>query len=127
MKFIQECDPALTVGVLAQFNSVTNLLEIYSTGRIVGLVTKVFTTNILNPDDTTSEVSVAEITTHGESNVAVLSGSASWKGCELYANSDGHLSALVNGESIAILIPRHFGEDKVDFIDGEVVNVVMEK
>ena len=64
------------------------------------------------------------MTTTGWANNVLLSGSASWQGCNLYANGD-RLSATQNGDVIAKLIPRTLGEAQVDFVDGESVTIVL--
>lgn len=125
MQFINECVSGLSVGVLAQFDS-NGLIAQRTNGRLLGIVTKVFETNIEDEQGNISTVNVAEITTHGSCNNAVLSGSASWQGCDLYASSDGSkLSATTNGEPIAVLMPRFFGDAKTDFVDGSIVTVVI--
>lgn len=125
MQFINECVSGLSVGVLAQFDS-NGLIAQRTNGRLLGIVTKVFETNIEDEQGNISTVNVAEITTHGSCNNAVLSGSASWQGCDLYASSDGSkLSATTNGDPIAVLMPRFFGDAKTDFADGSIVTVVI--
>ena len=54
----------------------------------------------------------------------ILSGSASWQGCNLYANGD-KLSATVSGEIIARLVPKTLGEPQADFEDGDLVTVII--
>lgn len=124
MQFLNECVSGLSVGVLAEFNSDGKLTQ-RSSGRIIGLVTKVFETQRQVDVDTVVTINVAEITTHGATPHAILSGSASWQGCNLYATSDGKLSATANGDVIALLIPRTLGEGQNDFVDGDAVTVVM--
>lgn len=124
MQFLNECVSGLSVGVLAEFDANGKIAQ-RSSGRIIGLVTKVFQTQKQVDADTVVTIDVAEITTHGATPHAVLSGAASWKGCDLYATSDGKLSATVNGDVIAMLIPRTLGEGQTDFADGNTVTVVM--
>lgn len=125
MQFINECVSNLSVGVLAQFDS-NGLIDKRTNGRLLGIVTRVFETNIEDEQGNISTVNIAEITTHGSCNNAVLSGSASWQGCELYPSTDGSkLSATANGSPIASLMPRFFGDAKTDFADGDTVTVVI--
>ena len=124
MQFLNECISGLSVGVLAQFDSEGKIAQ-RSNGRIIGLVTRVFQTQKQIDVDTIVTINVAEITTHGATPYALLSGAASWQGCDLYATNDGKLSATSNGDVIAILMPRTLGEGQSDFLDGDVVTVVM--
>jgi len=125
MQFINECVNNLSIGVLAQFDS-DGLIAQRTNGRLLGIVTRVFQTNIEDEQGNVSTVNVAEITTHGSCNNAILSGSASWHGCNLYPSADGSkLSATANGEAIAVLMPRFFGDAKTDFVNDEVVTVVI--
>lgn len=125
MKFINECVNDLSVGVLAQFND-AGLIAQRSNGRLLGIVTRVFTTNIEDDQGNASTVNIAEITTQGSCNNAILSGSATWQGCNLYASSDGsRLSSTVNGDVLAVLMPRFFGDAKTDFVNDELVTVVI--
>jgi len=125
MQFINECVSDLSVGILAQFDE-NGLICQRTNGRLLGIVTRVFQTNIEDEQGNISTVNVAEITTHGSCNNALLSGSASWQGCDLYASSDNSkLSATANGEPIAVLMPRFFGDAKTDFADGDTVTVVI--
>lgn len=122
MQFLQKCVAGLSVGSLAQFNS-DGLIEERSTGRIIGIISKLTQFEELQPDDSVIIVDVAEITTHGFCS-AVLSGSASWQGADLYADGS-KLSANGTGSPIAVLIPRTLGEPSADFSDGDTVIVVM--
>lgn len=124
MQFLNECVANLQVGVLAEFNSDGKIAQ-RSNGRIIGLVTKVFETQKQVDVDTVITINVAEITVHGATPHAILSGSASWQGCDLYATNDGKLSATANGSVIATLVPRTLGEDQSDFADGDTVTVVV--
>ena len=121
MQFQNECVSSLQVGQLAQFND-QGLIDVRSTGRIIGIVSRVFQVQVSMDDPTLKNV--AEITTHGYANDAMLSGSASWQGCNLYANGS-QLSATVSGDAVAVLIPKTLGESKVDYADGDKVTVVM--
>jgi len=125
MQFINECVSGLSVGVLAQFDD-NGLIAQRSSGRLLGVVTRVFQTNIEDDQGNATTVNIAEITTQGSCNNAILSGSASWQGCNLYASSDGSkLSATVNGDVIAVLMPRFFGDAKADFVNDDRVTVVI--
>jgi hypothetical protein len=119
MKFINKCVPDLQVGILAEFDN-TGLISRRENGRIIGVVSKVYQTQASIDDPTL--INIAEITVSGWVNNVILSGIASWKGCDLYANGE-YLSATPNGEVIAKLIPKVFGEDQSDFTDGELVTV----
>lgn len=121
MKFINECVTDLQVGVLAEFNT-EGLISSRTNGRIIGIVSRVYQTQRSIDDETL--INVAEVTATGWANNVLLSGSASWQGCDLYANSD-RLSATPNGDVVAQLIPRTLGEAQVDFVDGETVTVVL--
>lgn len=121
MQFINECTSGLEVGMLAQFNN-EGLIDARSSGRIIGIVSRLFQVQTSMDDPTLKNV--AEITTHGYANNAILSGAASWKGCNLYANGS-QLSATVSGDAVAVLIPKTLGESKVDYADGDRVTVVM--
>ena len=121
MKFINECVSNLQVGVLAEFNE-NGLISSRVNGRIIGIVSRVFQTQ--RSIDDPALINVAEVTTTGWANNVLLSGGASWQGCDLYANDD-RLSATPNGDVIAQLIPRTLGEAQVDFVDGETVTVVL--
>jgi hypothetical protein len=121
MQFQNECVSGLQVGQLAQFNE-EGKIEALNTGRLIGIVSRVFQVQV--SDDDLTLISVAEITTHGVTNTAILSGSASWQGCDLYANGS-NLSATVNGDVIAFLVPKTLGQEKTDFENGDQVTVVM--
>ena len=125
MQFINECVSGLSVGVLAQFDD-NGLIAQRSSGRLLGVVTRVFQTNIEDDQGNATTVNIAEITYQGSCNNAILSGSASWQGCSLYASSDGSkLSATPNGDVIAVLMPRFFGDAKADFVNDDRVTVVI--
>ena len=121
MQFINECEPNLNVGVLAQFNE-NGLIAERTDGRIIGIVSRVYQVQTSLDDPTL--MNVAEVTSSGSCNNVILSGSASWQGCNLYA-SGAHVSAIVDDDSIGVLVPRTLGEDKVDFQSGDLVTVVM--
>jgi hypothetical protein len=121
MQFLNECVAGLQVGVLAQFDD-QGLITARTTGRIIGIVSKVFESAVSMDDPTLMHI--AEITTHGYCLNVILQGSASWQGSDLYANGD-RLTATVNGSPIAQLMPKTLGQDKVDFADGDLVTVVM--
>lgn len=121
MKFINECVSNLQVGVLAEFNE-TGLISSRTNGRIIGIVSRVYQTQRSIDDETL--INVAEVTATGWANNVLLSGSASWQGCDLYADGN-RLSASPSGNVIAKLIPRTLGEAQVDFSDGESVTVVL--
>tara|TARA_Y100001938_G_C8042484_1_gene406929 strand:+ start:330 stop:704 length:375 start_codon:yes stop_codon:yes gene_type:complete len=123
MQFINECVTNLNVGILAEFNN-DGKIQGYTNSRIIGVISRVYQTELLNDDDTTTVINVAEVTTAGWCNNVILSGSASWKGCELYANGN-RLSSTINGDIIARLIPRTLGEEQLDFKDGDLVTVVV--
>jgi hypothetical protein len=121
MQFINECIENLTVGVLAEFND-QGLIQARELGRVIGIVSRVYQVQVSEDDPTLKNV--AEITTHGYANDAILSGSASWKGCDLYANGS-LLTATEDGSPVAVLVPKTLGEDKIDFADGDRVTVIM--
>ena len=121
MQFINECVENLAVGVLAEFND-QGLIQAREAGRIIGIVSRVYQVQTSEDDPTLRNI--AEITTHGFANEALLSGPASWKGCDLYAN-ESLLTATENGSPVAVLIPKTLGENKVDFADGDRVTVIM--
>ena len=124
MQFLNECVSDLTVGVLAEFN-VEGKIAQRSTGRIIGLVTRRFQTHQQIDIDTIVTIDVAEITIHGSTPYAIISGNAPWQGADLYATNDGRLSATENGAVIAQLVPRCLGDEQIDFSDGDTVTVVM--
>jgi len=121
MQFINECESNLNVGVLAQFNE-NGLIAERTDGRIIGIVSRVYQVQTSLDDPTL--MNVAEVTSAGSCNNVILSGAASWQGCDLYANG-AHVSAFVNGESIAVLVPKTLGEERIDFANGDLVTVVM--
>lgn len=121
MQFINECTSGLEVGMLAQFNN-EGLIDARSSGRIIGIVSRLFQVQTSMDDPTLKNV--AEITTHGYANNAILSGAASWKDCNLYA-SGSSLSATIDGDAVAVLVPKTLGEQKVNFVDGDRVTVIM--
>ena len=121
MQFINQCESGLNVGVLAQFND-QGLISARTTGRIIGVVSRVFQVQTSLDDPTL--IDVAEITVGDWANNVILSGSASWRGCNLYANGD-KLSATINGDVIARLIPKTLGQPQVDFADGDLVTVII--
>ena len=121
MQFINQCENGLSVGVLAQFND-QGLISARTTGRVIGVVSRVFQVQTSLDDPTL--IDVAEITVGDWANNVILSGSASWQGCNLYANGD-KLSATVSGEIIARLVPKTLGEPQADFEDGDLVTVII--
>ena len=121
MQFINQCVSGLNVGVLAQFDD-QGLISARTTGRIIGVVSRVFQVQTSLDDPTL--IDVAEITVGDWANNVILSGSASWKGCELYANGD-KLSATVSGEIVARLVPKTLGQPQADFADGDLVTVII--
>lgn len=121
MQFQNECVSSLQIGQLAQFNN-EGKIEALSTGRLIGIVSRLF--EVQASMDNPTLISVAEITTHGVTNKAILSGSASWQGCELYADGS-NLSATANGDVIAFLVPKTLGQEKTDFENGDQVTVVL--
>lgn len=121
MKFINECEPNLNIGVLAQFNE-NGLIAERTDGRIIGIVSRVY--QVQTSIDDTTLINVAEITSSGSCNNVILEGEASWSGCDLYANG-GKVSAAVNGDPIAVLVPRTLGEERINFTNGNLVTVVI--
>ncbi len=121
MKFINECSINLRVGQFAQFNE-NDLLDTLSTGRNLGICTSIKTI-IVSDDVTTSELLVAEIATSGPALIP-LNTSASWQGCELY-QSGSYLTTTQSGSPIAYLIPRGLGDEKIDYVAGDLVSIVL--
>ena len=122
MQFLQKCVEGLSVGSLAQFNP-DGLIEERSTGRIIGIISKLTQFDELQPDDSTLTVNVAEITMSGWCH-ALLAGSAPSSGSDLYAVGS-KLSTSEAGDIVAKLVPRTLGETTEDFSDGDLVTVVI--
>tara|TARA_Y100001973_G_scaffold69971_1_gene102074 strand:+ start:178 stop:546 length:369 start_codon:yes stop_codon:yes gene_type:complete len=121
MKFINECTQNLHVGQLAQFND-AGLIDTLSTGRRLGICTSIKTVSV-SDDVTTTEILVAEIATTGDATIP-LNEAANWQGCELYQNGSA-LSTAQNGSPIAYLIPKGLGDEKVDYMAGDLASIVM--
>jgi len=121
MKFINECSTNLQLGQLAQFNE-QGLIDTLAAGRRIGLCTSIKTVSV-SDDVTTTELLVAEIATSGAATIS-LSESASWQGCELYQNGS-ELSTIQSGPPVAYVIPKGLGDEKIDYIAGDLISIVM--
>jgi len=123
MRFIDECTSTLQVGQFVQYND-SNLIDTLSTGRNLGLCISIKTESVSVGDDLPRvNKLIAEIVTHGSANVP-LSESASYKGADLYRNGSV-LTAVPHGDVIAVLIPKGFGTEKIDYNPGDLATVVL--
>jgi hypothetical protein len=123
MRFIDECTNTLQVGQFVQYND-SNLLDTLSTGRNLGLCVSIKTESVSVGDDLPRvDKLIAEIVTHGSTNIP-LSEPASCKGTDLYRNGS-MLTTVPNGDVVAILIPKGFGSEKVDYASGDLATIVM--
>ena len=124
MKILLQCDDSVKNGALVELGS-DNIVKLRTTSSPLGVASNCRSVNVQDsPNSDSVTYLVCDVTINGGC-LALLSGSAPAMGGKLYATNDGHLSATISGDYVAILAPRSFPRVH-DYVDGELVSVVIQ-
>ena len=109
----------VTNNMLVQFSS-AGLVEPQAGGPFAGIATECREITVLE-NEVEVTYQICTLTTHG-SAIASLSGNAPQNGGAAFIN--GSSVASTGANQIGLIVPRPFPDDG-DYVDGELVNVVL--
>jgi len=123
MKVLLKRTAQVVDGLVVQIGA-NNIVEPRSNGVVLGVASGCRSIDVQDSvDDPVETLLVCQVAMHGDCQVT-LSGGASSAGCEIYATTDGKITASTVGEAVGVLVPKALSET-ADYVDGDLVNVVL--